>query len=270
MTCAHLARPLLLGALALLLASSTAAQEVRVYRPTHRTAAELLPLAHTALGDTGRVSLDAGTNSLVLAGPKPRLDAALALLAQQDVARRMVLLRFASRELEELEASGIHVEWNAGGGRFRIGNTTLPAARLGSKAYRSGRERIFEGSVRVLEGEVATLARGREVPVQSRNLFGHGTVVFTGSDQGFLASPRILGDGRIQVRIAPTDSRTDVAGRSELLSAATTVILKPGETIAIGGTSRRHDSGAASVGRKLSTRQRDEERVLLLTVSIDQ
>jgi len=263
-------RPLLLATLALLLlVGAAAAQDVRVYRPDHRLAEELLPLARTALGDTGQVSLDAGTNSLILAGPKARLDMALAVLRRQDVVRRMVLLRFASRELAELEAAGIHIEWNAGSGRFRIGNTTLPTARLGTKAYRSERERIFEGNVRVLEGEVATLARGREVPVQSRDLLGHGTVAFAGSSQGFLASPRILGDGRIQVRIAPNDSRTDAAGRSERLSAATSVILRPGETIAIGGTGRRHDSGAASVGRKLSTHEQDEERVLLLSASID-
>lgn len=262
-------RIVLLACLGLVAAVAAAAQEVRVYRPTHRTALELLPPAKAALGEADRVEVDRGTNTLVLSGAGDRLDVALTLLQELDVARRVVVLEYASRELVELETSGIQVEWTGASSGFRIGNTVTAASRPGSKGYRSHRERAFDGAIRVLEGETATLARGREVPVQSRDLFGRGTVEFTGSDQGFRATPRVLGDGRIQIEIAPDDSRTDDSGHSERLTAGTIVVLRPGETVAVAGASRQRDHSTARPGRSISTRQGEEQRVLLLTATVE-
>ena len=39
---------------------------MELYRPKHRLAEELLPLAQTALAGEGNAAVDAGTNSLLL------------------------------------------------------------------------------------------------------------------------------------------------------------------------------------------------------------
>ena len=69
-------------ALSLLLFSLAAARAegpaVEVYKVANRTAAELLPLAETAMAGEGSAALDAGTNSIVLLGPRSAVERTLA------------------------------------------------------------------------------------------------------------------------------------------------------------------------------------------------
>jgi len=246
-----------------------AQSSLRVYRPQHRPAEELAPLARTALGEGGRVSVDPGTNSLVLAGEEAALDEDIALLQRQDRNRRVVRLQYESRDLDELTAAGIHIDWHLGHGRIRVGNTRLPEGRAGARLYRSGDKRSFEGSLRILEGETGTIGRGRQVPVRSRDLFGQATTVFSWAERGFTATPQVLGDGRIQVDIAPIDARVDDRGRTEFTRGATRVLLRPGETVAIGAVARDRDAGTTS-GRAISTERGREERILLLTAELEE
>ncbi|MDH3684812.1 MAG: hypothetical protein OEP95_01225 [Myxococcales bacterium] len=242
---------------------------LEVFRPQHRTAEELLPLAETALGEQGRAVLDRGTGSLVLAGSEVAVADALALLERQDVRRRMVLLEYESRTLGDLAAAGIDVAWSIERPGFRVGTTGQPGVQAGVRALRTGRDRVFQGSARVLEGEQAFLARGREVPVRSRDRFGRGTVEFAAAEQGFHASPRVLGDGRIQVEITPSDSRVDDRGRTEFLAGATTVVVASGETLALSGISRSDVHRHARTGRSFATEVDDETRILLLRVTVE-
>ncbi|MAE93261.1 MAG: hypothetical protein CL910_01235 [Deltaproteobacteria bacterium] len=60
---------------------------VKVHKPLHRPAAELVPIAQLALGEEGTATADAGTNSLVLIGGAGR-----ASEAQDQMARLLVAL----------------------------------------------------------------------------------------------------------------------------------------------------------------------------------
>ena len=77
---------------------------IEVYKAANRTAAELLPLAETAMAGEGSAALDPGTNSIVLMGPPATVEQALMLLRQQDQRRRTVVMRYESKRVDELAA----------------------------------------------------------------------------------------------------------------------------------------------------------------------
>jgi type II secretory pathway component GspD/PulD (secretin) len=243
-----------------------------VYKAANRTAAELLPLAETAMAGEGSAALDSGTNSIVLMGPRSAIERTLALLRQQDQRRRMVVMRYQSKRVEELAAERIRVDWSVGGGSVRVGNVIFPGdhtgARVSGQAVRSQGEGAFSGILRVLDGEAGRIGSGRSVPVHSRGAFTSSTTFVT-AERGFTARPRILAPDRVQVEIAPTDDSVDDRGRVELTGASTTVIVKPGETVALGGISQESDDHSAGTRVITASERAKDERVLLLTVDIE-
>jgi type II secretory pathway component GspD/PulD (secretin) len=263
-------------ALAVLLLSpaavGAAGDAVEVYRAANRPAAELLPLAEAALAGEGSAALDSGTNSVVLIGPPAAVERTLALLRQQDQRRRTVVLRYESRRAGELAAQQIRVEWSTSSANLRVGNVIFPRGRTGARvsggAIRGRGEDSFAGTVRVLDGEVGQIGTGRSVPVHSRGVYTYQTT-FVAAERGFTARPRILADDRVQVEITPTDDVVDDRGRVEFTGAATTVIVKPGETVALAGISQGGE-GRAEGSRVISASgTARDERILLLSVDVE-
>ena len=260
----------------LLLLSLTAARAegptIEVYKAANRTAAELLPLAETAMAGEGSAALDSGTNSVVLMGPPAAVERTLALLRQQDQRRQTVVMRYESKRVDELASERIRVDWSAGSGSVRVGNVIFPGNRTGARvsggALRSHGEGTLAGILRVMDGEVGHIGAGRSVPVHSRGRFTSSTTFVT-AERGFTARPRILAQDRVQVEIAPTDDSVDDRGRVEFTGATTTVIVKPGETVALGGISRSSDEHSAGSRVITASESAKDERVLLLTVDIE-
>jgi len=258
-----------LCALALFLAAEAAAQgrAIEVYRPSHRPAAELVGVAQTALGESGVVTVDAGTNALVLAGPRSRVDEALALVRQLDRARPRVVVHFSHRSADTLEASGIQVEWRAESGPLRVGRAAGPGlgeglrVRAGATASRSSGE--LSGVVRVLDGEEAEIGTGRSAPV----VRGLG-VAIREARRGLRVRPRIQGDGSVRLEVEPVDESLAPRGSTAFTRGATTVVVEPGETVALGGIS------SSDVGRSVGTsgvgsRSASGENVWLLRVEVE-
>ncbi len=248
---------------------ASAQREIQIYRPQHRIAEELEGIARVALGERGVVSVDRGTNALILAGDADAVADALALLEQQDRALKTVILTTAWRTQAELEAAGVDVAWQVEGGSVRIGNADLgEGTRVFARVLSTEgtRDRSFESQVRVLDGQTAQIGAGRTVPVETGNRWERTTTFVTGT-QGFTATPRVLGDGRVRVTIDPVDERVSNRGVVAGAGASTIVELKPGETAVLGGIDRRVDS--ARSGLSAGGRERaNSERLLLLTVEI--
>jgi type II secretory pathway component GspD/PulD (secretin) len=264
----------LVVSLLLLSLAAAWAQEraIEVYRAANRTAEELLPLAEAAMAGEGSAALDSGTNSIVLMGLPSAVERTVTLLRQQDQRRRTVVMRYESKRLDELAAAQIRVDWSAGGGSFRVGNVIFPGGRTGARvsgrALESHGESSLAGTLRLLDGEVGQIGTGRSVPVHTRGVFTSSTTFVT-AERGFTARPRVLAEDRVQVEIAPTDDTVDDRGRVEFTGAATTVIVKPGETVALGGISRSGDEHRAGSRVITASERAKGERVLLLTVDVE-
>jgi type II secretory pathway component GspD/PulD (secretin) len=255
-----------------LAAPSAGERAIEVYKAANRTAAELLPLAETAMAGEGSAALDSGTNSIVLMGPPAAVERALTLLRQQDQRRRTVVLRYESKRVDELAAEQIRVDWSAGSGSVRVGNVIFPGdptgVRVSGRAIQSHGEDSLAGILRVMDGEVGHIGRGRSVPVHTGGILTSSTT-FVSAERGFTARPRILAEDRVQVEIAPTDDSVDDHGRVEFTGATTTVTVTAGETVALGGISRSSDEHRTGSRVITASEAAKEERVLLLTVDIE-
>jgi type II secretory pathway component GspD/PulD (secretin) len=259
--------------LAVLAAPAEAQRKVHVYKAKSRPAGELVDLATTALDGRGQAAVDPGTNSLVLIGDPEAVAEAIAVLDGLDRALRNVVLRYQSRREEELRALGVDVRWSAGGGGFRIGNVHAPGGGsfvsvvpIGGKRDRTSQ---LEGTLRVIEGNPGQIYTGTAIPiVVDGPYYGDARVETLNAESGFEARPRILGDGRVQVEIQPFEGSLRGDGSIRYTGAATTVVVKPGETVALGGISQsvqQRSRGTTGAVRESGS----SDQVLLLTVEVE-
>ena len=257
------------------LAATAASGATQVYRPAHRSAEELLPIAQVALGNEGSVALDPGTNALVLVAEESALRRTLDLLAQQDRALRNVLVHYESRSAADFAAAGIAIAWRVVAGDVRIG--TIPGSGGGSLlAIRpeadqgSGQER-FAGTLRILEGQTGQLSTGSERPVTTREVNGYfvrESTSYVRADSGFDVTPRVLGDGRVELDIAPFSGRFVGRGAVERRAAASRLTLAPGEPVVLGQLASDQSARALGTGGAAAARS-NEETLLVVSVDLD-
>lgn len=258
--------------LGLAVSAGDALAAAEVYKPRHRTAAEMLPIAQAVLGSEGSAAVDAGTNSLVLVGPEPALARAVELLERQDVRLRNVLLRYGVRTAEELDAAGVAVRWSLDAGPARIGNVVRPVGDSGVDLRLRGEAASlrgqFDGSLQVLEGHTGRIETGTQVPYVVR---GHhtSTTTFVNAASGFEVTPQVLGDGRVRLELRPFEAEPGPDGRIATAGAATTLVVSPGETVALGGIARSDDARSAGAGGGSDRRARSSERLLLISATAD-
>jgi type II secretory pathway component GspD/PulD (secretin) len=274
-----LRRLMLVGAV-LLLAVAASAQSVRVYKAKYRTAEELAPLLAGAVGGETHVVADRRTNAIVLSGSQSEIASALALLDTLDVRAHTVVLRYEARSASELAAEGVRVSWRAGSA-LRIGDVGWPsspaALAIGVESQASHRTKNLVGQLRILEGQSGRIASGATLPITTRRV-QHGrrgsTLVeeetsYVTAESGFEASPRVLGDGKVELALRPFDASLRRDGAVERTGADTVLVLEPGATVALGGMVREESvrqgtfsGGGASGG--------SQESLLLVTVEVEE
>ena len=272
---------IVLALLLMLGPSSARAQRVtEVFVPNHRIAEELMPVAQAALGSEGSATLDARSNSVILIGPRGIVDEALALLKRQDRRTPVVLIHYQSIALSELARAGLEIDWEIevgmGVGRVSVSSANASMGSSSAEArgrfYRTGESEAFSGRLRILSGQVGHVGRGRTVPLEGRDLLGRVVLGSATAERGFSASPRVLGNGRIQLEFTNTEATVDDAGRVEFSNATTTLIVDPGETVAIGSlaqSSRVEKKGGKFYSTRISTRSSEDKRIFLLTLEVE-
>jgi type II secretory pathway component GspD/PulD (secretin) len=270
----------LLACAALGLALPAAAQVVRIYQVRSRTAEDLLPVAETAMAGEGRAMADARTNSIVLSGPRKAVDGALALLDSLDVRTRSVVLRYESRSTQELMARGARVAWSTGSGPVRIGNVISPHAdtRVAVQVEEGMLQRggTLAGTLRILDGQSGRIATGTSVPVTARRVqpgpagpMWTESTTYVSADSGFEASPRILGDGRIELTLRPFDAQVQRDGSIRHSGAETRIVLEPGRSVALGGILRDAQAEQRSALSGGGTSRASDENLLIVTAEIE-
>lgn len=243
--------PIRLTALALFIAGALAsarlghAAEVELYRPQHRPAVELAPLAAAILGAEGSATADPGSGLLLLLGTRAGLDAAIRALRSLDVAPRSFSIESLSVSQLELEHLGLSVDGWLSSGSLRVGRVRGPDDELrlrigvGSGTTTSGSRM----AIRVLEGRVAELWTGTSYPVQVQVFRerGEDTRVFatpelTSIRTGFRVRPRGLSEGRIELAIEAVRSHSSASGNPIKVAASMLLVVEPGEWVAIAGS----------------------------------
>jgi type II secretory pathway component GspD/PulD (secretin) len=257
-----------LAAVLVWLSAAPALSDAEVYKPRHRLASELLPIAEAALGAEGRVVLDPATNSLVMLGPPSVVAQARALLEQMDSKLHSVVIQYQQQRSATLDSSGVAVRWSTTAGPIRIGNVVSPDGEtgiaVGAASSGSKLESERSGTLRVLDGATGRIETGTRIPYE----VGTGnrrTTTFVDAASGFEVRPRVLGDGRVRLALRPFGAQPTADGRIAYSGADTIVEVRPGETVVIGGVGGGIDMRRQGT-RGSASRSGDADEVLLISV----
>ena len=264
--------PCLALALVLFTNAAQAERTVHVYRPQSRDAAELMAPAQAALGDAGSAALDPGTNALVLIGEPKAVAAALALLAELDRPSPTVVVHYESQRADELEARGVAIAWSVGTGSVRVGNVHAPPGvdllALRPFDVRTKGSSRLAGVLRVQDGQSGRIETGTVVPVVHEVSPWESHVGTLSATSGFEATPRVQGDGRVRVALEPFEGSLGRGGAIRTSGAATELVVKPGETVAIGGLTQPSERTTRGLGGA-AREERYADWLLLLRVEVE-
>jgi hypothetical protein len=259
---------------ALVAAPADAQRRVEIYKVQHRIAEEMRPLAETAMGSAAGVTLDRGTNSLVLIGDPEAVAGTLALLAHMDRAPRTVVIRYESMHASELDARGYEIHWRESSGDFRIGNVrerSLADSSVDLRADDAMRRLTdsFTSTMRVTEGGRTRIETGSIVPFGVAGPSG-ASIEFVDASTGFEAGARILGDGRVEIDLASFAAEPPGAdGSIASTLGSTQLVLKPGDTTAVAGLDRGRDGERTKRFGSARSGTRREGALWLLRVEVE-
>ena len=260
-------------AASMIVASLVSSQTIATYRVQYRPADDLVSVAEAVLGDVGSVTFDARTATLILNGPEEAVERALALLKQMDRPLRDVVVTHEIRELAELEALTVAIQWQAGTGWLRIGTLPLPidGVRIALAAGTESRKARSRAVLRLLEGGTGAIVTGDMLPFVYQPYPGEQAIAFVAAETGFETTVSITGasgDEKVHLDIRPFSGRFERGDELRYTAAATSVTVSPGETVVLGEASRDGSSRSADFHEAATSRAR-EERVLLVSVVIE-
>lgn len=231
------------------------ADEARVLRVEHRSAAELIPLVEGLLSEGGKVSVDTRTNSLVVFDNKEVIEKIAALVAYLDRPLEQLRVRFrfqggsTARGMGDGGSGRVSGDgWSVSSGPGGDGIAVRAEARL---ARQGGEEESF---ISVMSGGTAYICVGKEVPFRERWIYltrRYARIVegvhFERVETGFEVRPTAMGD-KVQIEVIP---RVSSFARRErvvrLTEAATTITVPRGVWVTIGGTSERSNEVIAEI-----------------------
>jgi hypothetical protein len=264
--------------------AAAAADEVVVVKPAHRTAADLAPAVAAALGGEGGVTVDERTGSLVISGSSAAVARARAVLAQLDVKPRTILIRAQIIDQDEFAGLGIRVDWTVAGGGWRIGRLPDDGAspdgtlRLsaGGKTKLTRSSDAARISVRVLEGETATLIAGHRQEYRASR-FGWSELTgpaLSGTirevQTALVVRPRVVGD-EIELQLLPEAAAfgPDGSRLRRSIAASTTVRVKNGGQIVVGAGSSQASSQLVDVFHGFAQEDASGSQALLIGARVE-
>jgi hypothetical protein len=227
---------------------------VEIYRPRSRPAESLVDVARALLVPAGGDAVvDPGTGWLVLRGAPEALREARAALGEIDRAPVMYQVHSAMTTLSDLAASGVAVDGWVQAGDVRVGRVPGPAdgIRVRVRSTLGEGERRFEGMVSTLDGQPAEIWTGADYPARERTLHERAgrlrvyeTTTLVPVRTGFRVIPRGMGDGSIELEIAPLVEESMAEGLVVHASVASRIRVQPGQAVLV-AASRGRDSEVA-------------------------
>ena len=268
---------MLLALLALGLPGRGGAAEIEIYRPSHRPAAELLPLASAVLGPGGRAVVDSQNGWLLLTGEPEALERAVEALRSLDLPLASYRVESVLSRVSELKRAGLEIDGWTEVGDLRVGRVGRGPEgvriRIGSLASKGSQR--FEGQVRVLEGRSAELWTGTVQPARVRTLEERPggfrvreTTLLVPAQTGFRVVPRSLPDGLVELEIAPIISERRADGTVVRSAAQSRIAVRPGELVAVASLSRVGSSRRIDPFGSLQHTEGAEESLLLVRVEL--
>ena len=214
----------------------------------HRPADELVELVKPLLSETGSISVDANTNSIIVMDREKNLKEIEEFIGLIDIPSMMVRLKLSFFEKNELKRLDLKVNWIYRDIYYSIGNIDEIPSEYGCSGDLTGgvgSERtthLIEQELLVASGSSGDFFISRSLPIEGdviTYLRDYGVriegVTFREVSTGFRVLPVIMGSGEIQLKIVPIMSYFTDEGTGEAIfyEAETTISVPQGETIII-------------------------------------
>jgi hypothetical protein len=249
---------------------AAAQQRVEIYKVRHRLAEELAPAVRAIIKDTGTVTVDPRTNSLILVAPGGRVDLALQVLAQQDAPPRTVVVQYRSLRTVEMERAGVRIRWSVQTGDVRVGNVARPPegdqAAMALYSDWTEEHRTFSSTLRLLEGATGRIHTGKSEPIRNGQL--PGAIGYAVTSSGFQVTTRVLGNGKVRLQLAPVNTTVGPGGTIRSSAALSTVDVTPGDTVVLGNVQRQISGTRVGTSGAHRT-EGSEEEILLVRVQVE-
>jgi hypothetical protein len=266
---------LALGAAILALALSAAAGGFEIYVPRNRPAEELAPLVQEMLAGHGSAVADPHSGKIVLSGDPAAIAEALEALRSLDQTVRQYRVESETSTREALNRSAVSVDGWIEAGDLRIGRVAGPeGVRLRASAGGAGSSERLAATVVVMEGRSAEIWTGADHPVTTRTIERAGPYArVTESTElvpvrsGFRVRPRSAGPEAIEVEITPIVQELGPNGSIRETGASTQIRVRPGESVAIGGVTRREEGAGVDVFRGAGRGSGASESLLVVRVT---
>ncbi|OGP81202.1 MAG: hypothetical protein A2Y95_01120 [Deltaproteobacteria bacterium RBG_13_65_10] len=260
-------------------ASAAEGDDVFVYKMRNRVAEEMIEPVSALLSASGRVRVDARTNSLVIVDRPDNVAQIKQLLETQDIRQKNIQITVETVTRRDLDAMHLHADWAVRSGGWQVGTIPVPLAKSGFAALvvpgskREGGTRRAVQNVTVMNDGRAEITTGRAIPFT--DLFysyaaGHGYVSsstrWVSVDTGFTVHARTIGEDRILLDITPRMRNLAADGTSiDLADASTQIEVKDGGAVVLGSASRERNEVLAEILRGGSREKEGEQTYLLVT-----
>lgn len=236
----------------------------------NRPASEIQPLIEPLL-DIGDMAIADGSNLIVRTTPD-RLTAIKQLLSQLDKPTNnliITVLQSRSGSADELNAAARAQL------QIPVDHPSHARGRIAGHIYQTQGQNTDESSqtLRTLEGNTAYIKTGKLHPVENvyigSPVYGYPSVSsqtrLIEASTGFAVTPRLAGD-QVILEVSPWSDRMDARGQLQTQGAQSTLRVKLGEWVELGGIDESADS--SSYGTLSRTRQTRQSQLHIL-VKVD-
>lgn len=253
--------------------------ELEVFRVYYRKAADLVEPLKAVASRFGRLVAEEKSNTLIVRDYPPNMAAIKRLLKKLDVRPLNVSITVGFVDRRELRKLNMEVRWVFSDKNWSVGNVLSVGGRTSGMAVTPliASEKFDSVNRQILlllehsEGEIFV---GSQLP-QSDYFIEFGTrhgdikkaVTYKKVGASFSVIPSLLGDGRIELKIAP--KLTHRSGDTINLAAARTVIIvDQNRTVIVAGNRKKSDSFGSRFFTSVSSGQQKVELVMTIKASV--
>lgn len=219
--------------------------EIQLIRIENRDAAELLHVVEALLSETGKVSVDRGTNSLIVKDGAEVLQTVRKAVTDLDQAPEQLTIRFRFDEKDISAERAGRVSAKASGDNWSMGTADQAEDGVHARVHDVRQDRKEEGdfSVTVLSGNTGYVRTGMKIPFTNRWAYFTGRYAHTGEtvnletvETGFEVRPTVSGSN-VRLEIVPRIAHPDPhQGQTIRFTEASTVLVVPrGKWVSLSG-----------------------------------
>lgn len=252
-----------------------AVQSTQIFPLSYARADELggkIMSVMTSEGQKVAFQSDARTNSIIATTTPEGLLRVATLIKQLDTKPEQVLIEAKIVEILITDSDDIGIDWSltrtAMGqsdsritetaqsgtasqsmtGSFQFGylrSDVMLTARLAAAQAKGNASILSQPRIATLNNQVASIMVGDQIPYKQTTVsdgIATETILFRSVGIQLTVTPTINADGRITMTVRPEVSYPALGGAISTRNAQTTVIVKNGETIVIGGLIRENES----------------------------